>query len=157
MNVQMMLKLKEGVEPPAFATSGSAAQDIRVNIEKSEELVIMPNETIIVPTGIYLSMPKLSALFILPRSGRAYKGLRVANAPGLIDSDYTDEIGVLAWNVTDDTIVLKSNDSIAQMMYVQGLQPQVEYVTKLEETDRKGGFGHTDNTGLHEKQDPLAR
>lgn len=154
MKVQM--KLDEGVEQPFYATGGSAALDVKPNIEQA--IMIKPNETLIVPTGVYVSMPKDIALLVMPRSGHSYKGLRIANAPGLVDSDYTDEIGILAYNSTGEAITINPQKALAQFMFVPVIKPEVDIVLELQETDRKGGFGHTDGTGVHEaKEDPLGR
>lgn len=146
------MKLAEGVEQPKYATPGSAALDIKPNIKQA--VMVQPKETIIVPTGVFVSMPDSIALLGLPRSGHSYKGLRIANAPGLVDSDYTDEIGILAYNSTSEAITINPKKALAQFMFIPVIKPEVEIVEELEETSRKGGFGHTDNTGVH---DPLAR
>lgn len=152
---KVLMKLAVGVKQPVYATVGSAALDIKPNIEAA--VMIVPGETIIIPTGVYVSMPDNVALLVLPRSGHSYKGLRIANAPGLVDSDYIDEIGILAYNSTHEAITIHPTKALAQFMFIPVIKPEVEIVEKLEETDRKGGFGHTDNTGLHEPNDPLAR
>lgn len=81
---------------PAYATDGSAAMDIY----SPEEYVIGPGECVIIPTGLKVNIPIGYALLIQPRSGMSRKTkLRVANTPGLIDSDYHEEIGVIIENI----------------------------------------------------------
>ena len=81
---------------PAYATDGSAAMDIY----SPEEYTIGPGECVIVPTGLKVDIPIGYALLIQPRSGLSRKTkLRVANTPGLIDSDYHEEIGVIVENI----------------------------------------------------------
>lgn len=81
---------------PAYATDGSAAMDIY----SPEEYVIGPGECVIIPTGLKVNIPIGYALLIQPRSGLSRKTkLRVANTPGLIDSDYHEEIGVIIENI----------------------------------------------------------
>lgn len=81
---------------PAYATDGSAAMDIY----SPEEYIIGPGECVIIPTGLKVNIPIGYALLIQPRSGLSRKTkLRVANTPGLIDSDYHEEIGVIIENI----------------------------------------------------------
>lgn len=81
---------------PTYATDGSAAMDIY----SPEEYTIGPGECVIIPTGLKVNLPIGYALLIQPRSGMSRKTkLRVANTPGLIDSDYHEEIGVIVENI----------------------------------------------------------
>ena len=87
---------RDGAKLPSYATNGSAAMDIY----SPEEYVIGPGESIIVPTGLKVDIPTGYALLIQPRSGMSRKTkLRIANTPGLIDSDYHEEIGVIIENI----------------------------------------------------------
>lgn len=53
---------------------------------------------------------------IVSRSGLASKGLVVANAPGIIDSDYTGKICVLLTNISKEPMEIKNRTRIAQML-----------------------------------------
>ena len=155
----------EGIELPAYANEGDAGLDIY----SPKEYTIGPGETVIIPTGIKVAIPKGYAILIQPRSGQSAKTkLRIANTPGLIDSGYRDEIGVIVENIEppfkdidydfDDNgeIHIKSilhgqaytiaeGQRFAQMRLVQvptASFVQVESVANLGE-DRGGGFGHT--------------
>lgn len=87
---------RENAKLPTYATNGSAAMDIY----SPEEYVIGPGETVIIPTGLKVNIPIGYALLIQPRSGMSRKTkLRICNTPGLIDSDYHEEIGVLVENI----------------------------------------------------------
>ena len=87
---------RESAKLPSYATAGSAAMDIY----SPEEYTIAPGECKIIPTGLKVNIPKGYALLIQPRSGLSRKTkLRVANTPGLIDSDYHEEIGVIIENI----------------------------------------------------------
>jgi dUTP pyrophosphatase len=86
----------DGAKLPAYATNGSAAMDIY----SPEEYTIGPGESIMIPTGLKVNIPIGYALLIQPRSGMSRKTkLRICNTPGLIDSDYHEEIGVLVENI----------------------------------------------------------
>ena len=87
---------REDAQFPTYATNGSAAMDIY----SPAEYTINPGECIIIPTGIKVNIPIGYALLIQPRSGLSRKTkLRIANTPGLIDSDYHEEIGVIVENI----------------------------------------------------------
>lgn len=87
---------RDGAKLPTYATDGSAAMDIY----SPAEYTIGPGECIIIPTGLKVNLPIGYALLIQPRSGMSRKTkLRVANTPGLIDSDYHEEIGVIVENI----------------------------------------------------------
>lgn len=87
---------RDSAKLPTYATNGSAAMDIY----SPAEYTINPGECIIIPTGLKVNIPIGYALLIQPRSGMSRKTkLRVANTPGLIDSDYHEEIGVIIENI----------------------------------------------------------
>ena len=87
---------RENAKLPKYATDGSAARDIY----SPEEYSINPGECVVIPTGLKVDIPIGYALLIQPRSGMSRKTkLRVANTPGLIDSDYHEEIGVIIENI----------------------------------------------------------
>lgn len=86
----------EGIKIPSYAHETDAGMDIY----SPSEYTIGPGETVIIPTGIKVAIPEGYALLIQPRSGQSVKTkLRVANTPGLIDSGYRDEIGVIVENI----------------------------------------------------------
>lgn len=87
---------RENAKLPTYATDGSAAMDIY----SPEEVTLGPGECKIILTGLKVNIPIGYALLIQPRSGLSRKTkLRVANTPGLIDSDYHEEIGVIVENI----------------------------------------------------------
>ena len=84
------------VKVPNYAKMGDAGMDVYA----VEDITINPGETVIVPTGLKVALPLGYELEVRPRSGMSAKTpLRVANAPGTIDSGYRDEIGVIITNI----------------------------------------------------------
>ena len=72
------------------------------------------------------------------------KGLRPANTPGLIDSDYRGEVIVALHNDSHDTQFISKGERIAQMVIVPYLTDSFELAEELDETARgEGGFGST--------------
>ncbi|QRN41321.1 MAG: dUTP diphosphatase [Neisseriaceae bacterium] len=129
---------------PEYKTSGSAGLDLHACI--TEDLVISPNESVLIPTGwaIYLEDKSLAAM-LLPRSGLGHKhGIVLGNLVGLIDSDYQGEVKISVWNRSNQSYVVKPLERIAQMVIVPILQVQFEIVDEFQATDRGDlGFGST--------------
>jgi dUTP pyrophosphatase len=130
---------------PSYATSGSAAVDLCARVEEGAEpmFVIMPGERTLVPTGIRLSMPEGIAAEVQPRSGLALKqGITVLNAPGLIDSDYRKEVGVIIYNASDEPFTINHGDRIAQLKFIEYVRACFDFDEVDDDTGR-GGFGST--------------
>ncbi len=128
---------------PAYATDGSSGMDIRAAVE--EEVIISPNQTMLIPTGFYIEVPNGYEAQVRPRSGLAIKyGISVLNTPGTIDADYRGEVKVILTNFGKDNFVIKRGDRIAQLVIAPVIQAEWEEVPTLDETLRgAGGFGHT--------------
>ena len=128
---------------PNYETALSAGMDLRANIESDIELKSL--ERVLVPTGLFIALPKGAEAQIRPRSGLAYKyGLTVLNSPGTIDADYRGEIKVLLVNLSAEPFVLKDGERVAQMVIAKHEQISWSEVEILDKTVRgAGGFGHT--------------
>lgn len=91
-------RLSPDIKLPTYATDGSAAMDLY----SPEEYIIHPGETKLIPLGFKVALPKGYGLTIQPRSGMSLRTrLRIPNSPGLIDSDYHEEVGVIIENIDD--------------------------------------------------------
>jgi len=128
---------------PQYETSGSAGADIRALLDYP--IILEPGQRKLIPTGIFAAIPKGYKLEIYPRSGLAFKhGITVANSPGLVDSDYRNEIKVLLINHGDKAFEINNGDRIAQFVLSEYAQIKWIPVDKLSDTDRgQGGFGST--------------
>lgn len=143
----MKLKIKR-VRPyaqvPKQATAGSAGSDLYAALE--EPLSIPAGAIRSIPTGIAAEPDTDSvALLIFPRSGLASKhGITLANAIGLVDSDYRGEICVPLINLGKETFTIEPGMRIAQLVASPILLPEIEVTDTLTETQRgAGGFGST--------------
>lgn len=141
MNIQVINKSKHPL--PAYATEWSAGMDIRANL--SEPISLKPLQRVLVPTGIYIALPKGFEAQIRPRSGLAIKkGISVLNSPGTIDADYRGEICIILVNLSAETFVIEDGERIAQMVIAKQEQAAWQEVEVLDKTERgAGGFGHT--------------
>ncbi|MFV0469681.1 MAG: dUTP diphosphatase [Dysgonomonas sp.] len=128
---------------PEYATPYSAGLDLRANIE--EEIVLKPLERTLVPTGLFLELPKGYEAQIRPRSGLAFKhGITILNSPGTIDADYRGEIKIILINLSNSEFVIRDGERICQMVIAAHAQVEWQTVDLIEDTERgAGGFGHT--------------
>lgn len=128
---------------PAYATEQSAGLDIRANIDTPIEL--KPLQRCLVPTGLYMALPKGYEAQVRPRSGLAIKkGIAVLNSPGTIDADYRGEICVILINLSSENFIIEDGERVAQLVISKFEQTQWDEVEVLDETERgDGGFGHT--------------
>ena len=128
---------------PEYATVDSAGMDLKANID--EPFVLGPLERQMVPTGIFIQLPKGTEAQIRPRSGLAAKyGVTVANSPGLCDPDYRGEIKVILINLSNENFVVNPGERIAQLVIRHFEKVEWNEVSTLDETERgEGGFGHT--------------
>lgn len=141
MKVQIINKSKHPL--PQYATECSAGMDIRANL--NEPIVLKPLQRCLVPTGLYISLPRGFEAQMRPRSGLALKkGITLLNTPGTIDADYRGEIGIILVNLSAEDFVVENGERIAQMVIARHEQAEWVEVETLDETERgEGGFGHT--------------
>jgi len=141
MKVNIVNKSKHSL--PGYTTNLSAGMDIRANIDK--EITLRPFERILIPTGIFIELPKGYEAQIRPRSGLALsKGLTVLNSPGTIDADYRGEIGVIIVNLSNEIATIEDGERICQMVIAKHETISWSESDELSSTERgAGGFGHT--------------
>lgn len=137
--------LGKTIEPPSYATDGSAAMDLRACI--TEPINLAPGSRQLIKTGLAINMmdPGLVAI-VASRSGLSLKhGICVAQGIGVIDSDYHGEIGVILANNGTEPYVVQPGDRIAQLMFQPVSQVALHFVNDFSiETERSsGGFGST--------------
>jgi len=128
---------------PKYETIGSAGIDLQAVID--EDIIIKPNETKLIKTGIAIALENGYEAQIRPRSGLALKNsITVLNTPGTIDCDYRGEICVILINHGKQDFTVTSGMRIAQMVISKYQQAEIIEVNDLDETARgKGGFGST--------------
>ena len=139
----LITRLSNNVSLPKYETEGSSGMDLAANINESIE--IKPGATVIVPTGISVSIPKNFEIQIRPRSGlAAKKSISVLNTPGTIDADYRGELKVILINLGTKSFFVENGARIAQMVLCPVVKANLKEVKILEDTERgSGGFGST--------------
>lgn len=115
-----------------------AGIDCYLNI--NDNIGIMPNQTVLVPLGFKMKVPKGYAGIVKARSSIFTQGI---NIDGVIDSDYRGEVMVMVQNVNSTPFIIAPLDRICQIV-VTKIDLEVEFVDDLDETIRgTGGFGST--------------
>lgn len=139
-----VLKTANTVKSIIKGTKNSAGYDLFSN----QHVIIKPHQTEKIDTGLRMKIPDGYYGKIETRSSYAAKGLITIG--GIIDSDYRGNIIVMLHNLlSNETQEIKVGDKIAQIIFLKYNDFNIEEVQKLDETERKGGFGSTDLMEKH--------
>lgn len=128
---------------PAYMTPQAAGMDLLAAV--GEEVVLLPGERRLIPTGLAIALPEGYEAQVRPRSGLALRqGVTLLNAPGTIDADYRGEIGIVLINHGQEPFAVRRGDRVAQLVIQRVCRVAWSLLASLPETDRgAGGFGHT--------------
>ena len=133
---------------PAYAHEDDGGADVYA----IEDIIIQVGETVLIPTGLKMAIPKGWMVSVRPRSSLSLKtGLRIANAPGTIDANYLAEVGIIAFNTGSESVKINSGDRIAQFILERAYKAEfvpTNDVTKHTTENRANesgeqGFGST--------------
>jgi dUTP pyrophosphatase len=148
-DIMTKLKFKRLYADSIIPTRGSSKAS-GLDLYALEEVILYPQETRLIKTGIAFIIPEGYEIQIRPRSGMSLKTkFRVANSPGTVDADYTGECCVIGFNAgsgvgRDDLIRINKGDRIAQAVLCPVVLPDLEEVENVELTGRGSqGFGST--------------
>lgn len=136
-----IVRIEKDLPLPEYKTEGAAGFDLYSRAETA----IAPRSVALLPSNLIIQVPKDHALFVMNRSSTWKKGAWLANAVGVIDSDYhgpEDEIKIAMYNFTDSEIVIPRGERIAQALIVPVARGEWEEVESIKEESR-GGFGST--------------
>ena len=143
LNEEEIKVIYEQIKLPKRATKLSAGYDFY----SYSKLVLKPNQTLKVPTGIRCKMDEDYVLFLAPRSSLGFKyRLQLDNTIGVIDSDYYNakNEGHIFIKITNDTkeekeVLINEFEAFAQGIFLQyGITVDDEV-----EEERIGGLGST--------------
>ena len=143
MSVIRVKKLHPNAILPTYGTAEAAGADLYACLD--EPIAVAPGQTVWIPAGFAMEVPKGCAGLVYARSGMACKkGLAPANKVGVIDSDYRGPVTVVLHNHGSETQIISHGDRIAQMVITPVLTPAYEETDDLSNTGRgQGGFGST--------------
>lgn len=142
--VQVPIIVPEEEFMPVYGSDLAAGADVRAYIE--DDIVLMPGESALVPTGVIVEIPEGFEIQVRPRSGLALKHqITVLNTPGTIDADYRGEVKVILINHGSNPFTVSRGMRIAQLVLATALRASfVINQNELTTTARgEGGFGHT--------------
>lgn len=135
--------MSASAQPPKRMSKHASGFDLCADLRVP--IILCPGKRFLVPTGIALEIPEGFEAQIRPRSGLAIKhGIGILNSPGTIDADYRGEIKIILFNVSDIEFLITPGMRIAQMVFAEVLDCDLEECGNLSPTARdEGGFGHT--------------
>ncbi len=139
----LIKKLDPKVTLPSYKTKGASGMDLMAFVK--EKIVIKPQTSALIPTGLSVAFSEDYEIQLRPRSGLAAKNnISVLNTPGTIDSDYRGELKIIIFNHSKHDFVVNNNDRIAQMVLTPIAKMELKEANELPKTLRgEGGFGST--------------
>lgn len=137
-----IMRVDSTVSLPVYGTEDAAGFDLAA----ARDQTIGPRAIALVRTGLIIEVPAGHFLAIFARSSTPLKrGLMVANGVGVIDPDYcgpTDEVMLQLLNVTDQEVVVRRGDRLAQGIILGAPRVTWNEVSQIRPAAR-GGFGAT--------------
>ena len=139
----LIKKLDPKVTLPSYKTEGASGMDLMAFMK--EKIVIKPQTSALIPTGLSVAFSEDYEIQIRPRSGLAAKNnISVLNTPGTIDSDYRGELKIIIFNHSNHDFIVNNDDRVAQMVLTPVAKMELEEANELPKTLRgEGGFGST--------------
>ncbi len=136
-------KVRPGAQLPTYGSAEAAGADLYAYVDG--DVTIEPGQTVFIPTGLSMEIPKGYAGLIYARSSLGTKrGLAPANKVGVVDSDYRGEFMVALHNHGSVPQIIAHGERIAQLLVTPVITPGFQEVEELSDTNRgNGGFGST--------------
>jgi dUTP pyrophosphatase len=143
MDAVRVKKLKDNAILPTYGSAEAAGADLYACLDNP--IIVQPGESVFIPTGLSMELPKGCAGLIYARSGLACKrGLAPANKVGVVDSDYRGEFIVVLHNHGNLPQEISHGERVAQLVITPVYTPGFTEVAELTDTERSaGGFGST--------------
>ena len=136
MSNLLVKKLTSNATLPQRATDGSAGYDLF----SAYDYTVKGRTRSLIKTDLAITVPEDTYGRVAARSGLSMKGVDVG--AGVIDRDYGGNVHVLLINNSDDDLLVKNGDRVAQLILERIVTPPVQEVQEIQETDHKG-FGST--------------
>ena len=113
------------------------------DLKSAYDYIIPGQGKVIAKTDLAIRVPDGTYGRVAPRSGLAAKN-HIDVGAGVVDQDYTGNVGVVLFNHAQEDFEIKKGDRIAQFVCEKIEYPEIEEVTSLNCTERgEGGFGST--------------
>lgn len=138
----MKILLDDFAKMPTRAHSTDAGLDLYSPVEH----IIMGGDSVVIDTGVHVELPIGTYGRLESKSG-LHINYDIICAGGTLDEGYIGSIHVKLYNMGHKPYMIRKHQKIVQLVIIPCLQPRLEVVDKLEETERgTGGFG---STGLY--------
>ena len=136
-------KIKKNAVLPTYGSAEAAGADLYACLDAP--VTIQAGESVFIPTGLAMELPRGYAGLIYARSGLACKrGLAPANKVGVVDSDYRGEFMIVLHNHGTSPQTIEHGERIAQLVITPVFTPGFIEADGLTDTERSGGgFGST--------------
>jgi dUTP pyrophosphatase len=139
MNLKIK-KLHVDAVIPQQMTEGAAGLDLTaISKEWDAERGVL-----VFGTGLAVQIPRGHVGLLFPRSSIFKTGLSLANAVGVIDSDYTGEVKAIFYPGNRPRNNYEVGDRVVQLVIMPIPAVNIQVVDELNDTKRSsGGFGST--------------
>lgn len=136
-------RVRPGAHLPVYGSAEAAGADLCACL--NGPVTIEAGQTVMIPTGVAVQIPRGYAGLVYARSGLAAKRhLAPANKVGVIDSDYRGEIFVPIHNHGQTPQTLEDGERMAQIILTPYLTANFLETDELTDTARgENGFGST--------------
>lgn len=146
MIYKMKLQKLRNVKTPNRGTSSSAGIDFYVP-EDFETVSLKPGESVLIPSGITVQVPRGYALIAFNKSGVSVKqGLSVGAC--VVDEDYEGEVHLHMINTSSKDQVIATGQKLVQFVLIPVAYFDVEEVEELQSRNTERGEGGFGSTGL---------
>lgn len=121
--------------------------DVGCDVLAQENIIISPMQTVSIPTGVYVELPKGIEVQVRPKSGLSRKGLLIHF--GTVDTGYRGQIlvtvtylGNLMANIFNPPYRFKKGDKIAQLVFKRYEEVEVIEVDEMDSDTERVTNGH---------------
>lgn len=136
----MKIKLGKNQPKPAYHSEQAAGFDLCAT-----KTMVLTSVVKMMDLDIAIELPKNHVGLLVCRSSMAKKGIAIANAVGVIDSDYRGTIKAPLLSSACGGTLVQKGERLLQLLVMPVNQVSLEVVDELSETERgEGGFGSTD-------------
>lgn len=114
--------------------------DAGYDLKTPYEFKMIPNERVLVDTGVHIEIPSGYFGKLETKSGLGHRGVIVPY--GVIDSGYTGSIKVELWNTSDEYVTFNAYDKICQIIFIPfGNADRIFIVSNIKGERGDNGFG----------------
>ena len=135
MTTHLKFHLDKSLQEQGVVLLQPGPGDAGFDIRSAADYEILPNQQILISTGLRLAIPQNWVGVVRERSSTALK--RLYCHAGVIDSNYRGEIKIVIANGGNEPYKIQKGDKIAQLLVLPCL-------TLLQEVDSEEGLGATD-------------